>query len=282
MKFESAIRIIWSSKSGKMKWDRYCGFGVIEKSAKSGIWCDEAGNELFLAIEEVEVSDRFESSKVSDGPFSIKEKLWNVSELNGRATIRNKRVASVISEKCVGEVEMRNGDLKKLIGEVETRNGDLKFGGIDRPSTGDLKLVVNVEVEALIKGGSNDLKKSVGCIGKSDDLWCIGKSDDPKKVGCIGKSDDLWFIGKSDDPKKVGCSGKSDDLWCISKSNYPKNKFAVIDSGIESKENGKCLSTSESSDISSEEGVGMCNSGTRESGEMGLSHELSHEDCARI
>ena len=61
-----------------------------------------------------------------------------------------------------------------------------------------------------------------------------------------------------------------------------EEKFAVIDSGIESKENGKCLSTSESSDISSEEGVGMCDSGTRESGETGLSHELSHEDCARI
>ena len=141
MKFESAIRIIWSHESGKIKWDRYRGFGVIERSAKSGVWCVKVGNESFLAIEEVEVSDRFESSEVSGGPFTKEKKSWNVTKLNGEAMIRMKNVAGVISKKCVGEVETRNGDLKKLIGEVETRNGDLKFGGIDRLGTGDLKLV---------------------------------------------------------------------------------------------------------------------------------------------
>ena len=73
----------------------------------------------------------------------------------------------------------------------------------------------------------------------------------------------------------VGCVGSTGNLFKL-------KKFAVIDSGIESEENGKRVSTSESSDISSEEGVGMCYSGTRESGKSWLSHELSHEDCARI
>ena len=154
MKFKRAIWILGYDESGKnVKWDCDRGFSEIERSTKSGDLCVEVGNKLFLVIEEVEVSDRFDSSEVSGGTFTKGKKLENVSVLNGGSTIRKKNVAEVISETYAGEVKTRNGDLKfvgevetrncnlkKVAGEVKTRNGDLKFGGIDWPWISDLKL----------------------------------------------------------------------------------------------------------------------------------------------
>ena len=113
-------------------------------------------------------------------------------------------------------------------------------------------LVVNV-------GSTNNV---VGHFGSTD-----------SHIGRIGSTDDLFvgYVGSTD--KFVRCVGSTDD--------QKLKKFAVIDSGIESEE---CVSASESilPDISSEEGVRMCHSGTRESAESWSVGDVFGDDRVTI
>ena len=311
--------------------DCYCGFKAIEMSAESEKVCVEAGiEELFLAIEEVELSDRFGLSDLSGGPFAKEKKSWNVSALNGGWTLVNENVAVVFLKTFVGSVcgciddsceSSVNGgscnDLKMFEGEIGAGTDDLmKFEGEIGASTGDLGAgTVTLQYDWCVGARTGHLNlvrlvgstdSLVGHVGSTDGLGaCVGGTDDV--VGHVGSTDSLVgrvgstdgrveFVGSTDDfVGRVGstdglvtCVGSTDDVvghvgstdslvgrigstmdlsvYVGSTDEKKLKKFAVKDSGIESKQ-GEPVSTSESilSDISSEEGVGMCHSGTRES-----------------
>lgn len=167
------------------------------------------------------------------------------------------------------------------VGHVEANCWSKKGNEHKRPGKGvnvaasTIEILVGcVEVEGLI--GSTD--NLVGLVGSTDGLVeFVGSTDDfVGRVGstdglvtCVGSTDDVvGHVGSTD--SLVGRIGSTMDLSAYVGSTDDKKlkKFAVKDSGIESKQ-GEPVSTSESilSDISSEEGVGMCHSGTRESAE---------------
>lgn len=58
----------------------------------------------FSQLKKLKCLIRFVSCEVRGGPFTIKEKLWNVSDLNGGSTIMKMNMAEVISNKCVGDL----------------------------------------------------------------------------------------------------------------------------------------------------------------------------------